>query len=250
MRHTDRDPGPPGAIPRVFVDLPPASARDAAFGRSLWRLLPEDTALHLEDPMGDWPDGALASLNWRCAPDDVPASAGRAAALVWTEPTDTAQEEWAMAMQAWQTAHPGLTGLLRCTTLPEPGDHRGLESLVALSLQTGCPLTVDLHEALLRAHAAVRDSHAAMALVRQTVNQLPGTCVGRLEVGGQQHWCEQAVQADQRVPDVLWDLVDELCARWGPKPLRIKWQGPAPAPAVLADEARLAHQAFSRADGS
>lgn len=250
MRHTDRDPGPLGAIPRVFVDLPPASARDAAFGRSLWRLLPEDTALHLEDPMGDWPDGALVSLNWRCAPDDVPASAGRAAALVWTEPTGTAQEEWAMAMHAWQTAHPGLTGLLRCTTLPEPGDHRGLESLVALSLQTGCPLTVDLHEALLRAHAAVRDSHAAMALVRQTVNQLPGTCVGRLEVGGQQHWREPAVQADQRVPDVLWDLVDELCARWGPKPLRIKWQGPAPAPAVLADEARLAHQAFSRADGS
>lgn len=250
MHHTDRDPSLLGAIPRVFVDLPPALGPQATFGRSLWSLLPKDTALHLEDPMSAWPDGALVSLTWRCAPDDVPAPAGRAAALVWTEPTEAARQDWALAMRAWQTAHPGLTGLLRPTALPEPGDHRGLESLVALSLQTGCPLAVDLHEALLRAHAAVRDTHAAMALVRQTVNQLPGTCVGRLEIGGQQRWHEPVAQADQRVPDALWDLVDELCTHWGPKPLRIKWQGPAPAPAVLADEARLAHQAFSRADGS
>lgn len=237
----------PGDAPRVCVDLAPGHA---AAARSLWRLLPPGCALHVAHPATLPNTDAPVSLTWPAASWPSPPVAGKVVSLVWPlaahAPDEAALAHWRQVLSRWQATHAGLTGLLRPAQLPEPGDHRALEALIGASLQTGCPLTLDLHAALARAYL---DAHAldhaarmeaAVATVHQAASQLPGRCVGQLEVGGQQHWRDATPVADQRVPEALWRLVESLCAVWGPREVLVKWQGDAPAMAVLADEARLA----------
>lgn len=243
----------PGDAPRVCVDLAPGHA---AAAQSLWRLLPPGCVLHVSHPAALPNTDVPVSLTWPAASWPAPPVGGKVVSLVWPlaahAPDEAAIAEWRQVLSRWQAAHAGLTGLLNPEQLPEPGDHRGLEALIGASLQTGCPLTLDLHDALARAHLAAHafdpaaSMEAAAATVHQAVSQLPGRCVGRLEVGGQQHWHAATPLADQRVPEALWRLVENLCAAWGPREVRVKWQGDAPAMAVLADEARLARLSQGR----
>ena len=134
----------------------------------------------------------------------------------------------------------------RCTTLPETGDVRGQELLVAHWLNTPQRRrSIHLPQALASLLAAHGAWLPAVDDLVARIQALPVEGLGLLEIGGFQRWSADSALTDHRVPPALWEALATLHASGHAPAVRLAWERDIPPLSVLLDEARCAREALA-----